>query len=43
VVIEQPGLLSRAADNVVGTLTTISITVVLLLFLLSSGTLSTRR
>ncbi len=39
VVIEQPGLLSRAADNVVGTLTTISITVVLLLFLLSSGTL----
>lgn len=39
VVVQQPGLLSRAADNVVGSLTTLGLTIVLLLFLLSSGTL----
>jgi predicted PurR-regulated permease PerM len=39
VVVQQPGILSRAADNVVGSLTTLGLTVVLLLFLLSSGTL----
>ena len=39
VVVQQPGLLSRAADNLVGSLTTLGLTIVLLLFLLSSGTL----
>jgi predicted PurR-regulated permease PerM len=39
VVIQQPGLLSRAADTLVSTLTTTGVTLVLLLFLLSSGTL----
>ncbi len=39
VVIQQPGLLSRAADTLVSALTTTGVTVVLLLFLLSSGTL----
>ena len=39
VVIQQPGLLSRAADTLVSTITTAGVTVVLLLFLLSSGTL----
>jgi len=39
VVVQQPGLLSRAADNLVSTLTTAGLTMVLLLFLLSSGTL----
>ncbi|MFO0991305.1 MAG: AI-2E family transporter [Hyphomicrobiales bacterium] len=39
VVVQQPGLLSRAADNVAGSLTTLGLTIVLLLFLLSSGTL----
>ena len=39
VVVQQPGLLSRAADNLVGSLTTMGLTIVLLLFLLSSGTL----
>jgi predicted PurR-regulated permease PerM len=39
VVVQQPGLLSRAADNVAGSLATLGLTLVLLLFLLSSGTL----
>jgi predicted PurR-regulated permease PerM len=39
VVIDQPGLLSRAADTLLSTATTLGITIVLLLFLLSSGTL----
>jgi predicted PurR-regulated permease PerM len=39
VVVQQPGLLSRAADNLVSTFTTAGLTMVLLLFLLSSGTL----
>jgi predicted PurR-regulated permease PerM len=39
VVIQQPGLLSRAADTLVSTLTTTGVMLVLLLFLLSSGTL----
>lgn len=39
VVVQQPGLLSRAADNVAGSLATLGLTIVLLLFLLSSGTL----
>jgi predicted PurR-regulated permease PerM len=39
VVIQQPGLLSRAADTLVSTLTTTGVMLVLLFFLLSSGTL----
>jgi predicted PurR-regulated permease PerM len=39
VVVQQPGLLSRAADNLVSSFTTAGLTMVLLLFLLSSGTL----
>ena len=39
VVVQQPGLLSRAADNLAGSLAMLGLTIVLLLFLLSSGTL----
>jgi predicted PurR-regulated permease PerM len=39
VVVQQPGLLSRAADNLAGSLAMLGLTLVLLLFLLSSGTL----
>jgi len=39
VVVQQPGLISRAADNLISSLTTLGLTIVLLLFLLSSGTL----
>jgi predicted PurR-regulated permease PerM len=39
VVVQQPGILSKAADNLVGGLSIAAITFVLLLFLLASGTL----
>jgi predicted PurR-regulated permease PerM len=39
VVIQQPGLLSRAADTLVSAVTTTGVTLVLLLFLLASGSL----
>jgi predicted PurR-regulated permease PerM len=39
VVIDQPGLISRAADTLASTVTSMGLMLVLLLFLLSSGTL----
>jgi predicted PurR-regulated permease PerM len=39
VVIQQPGMLSMAAASIMGGLTTVAITFVLLLFLLASGTM----
>jgi predicted PurR-regulated permease PerM len=39
VVVQQPGILSKAADNLVGGLSMAAVTFVLLLFLLASGTM----